>query len=72
MLEFILKKLLLLGGYIHGRHKLTYGVDLDHIRLLGVLQVIYKLHMFIFEFVLSSFYLLNFNFSNCHFASGRE
>uniref|UniRef100_M8BM15 Heparan-alpha-glucosaminide N-acetyltransferase n=1 Tax=Aegilops tauschii TaxID=37682 RepID=M8BM15_AEGTA len=29
---------ILQGGYIHGRHKLTYGVDLDHIRLLGVLQ----------------------------------
>ncbi|XP_062180934.1 uncharacterized protein LOC133885262 isoform X2 [Phragmites australis] len=29
---------ILQGGYIHGRHKLTYGVDLDHIRWLGVLQ----------------------------------
>uniref|UniRef100_A0A0D9WD07 Heparan-alpha-glucosaminide N-acetyltransferase catalytic domain-containing protein n=1 Tax=Leersia perrieri TaxID=77586 RepID=A0A0D9WD07_9ORYZ len=29
---------ILQGGYIHGRHSLTYGVDLDHIRWLGVLQ----------------------------------
>ncbi|KAF6982724.1 hypothetical protein CFC21_001070 [Triticum aestivum] len=29
---------ILQGGYIHGRHKLTYGIDLDHIRWLGVLQ----------------------------------
>ncbi|XP_047095599.1 heparan-alpha-glucosaminide N-acetyltransferase-like isoform X1 [Lolium rigidum] len=30
--------IILQGGYIHGRHNLTYGVDLDHIRWLGVLQ----------------------------------
>lgn len=42
-LEFILVNFFLhVGGYIHGRHKLTYGVDLDQIRWLGVLQVIYK------------------------------
>ncbi|XP_006654067.3 heparan-alpha-glucosaminide N-acetyltransferase-like [Oryza brachyantha] len=29
---------ILQGGYIHGRHILTYGIDLDHIRWLGVLQ----------------------------------
>ncbi|GJN35994.1 hypothetical protein PR202_gb24816 [Eleusine coracana subsp. coracana] len=29
---------ILQGGYVHGRHSLTYGVDLDHIRWLGVLQ----------------------------------
>ncbi|BAF16607.1 uncharacterized protein [Oryza sativa Japonica Group] len=29
---------ILQGGYIHGRHNLTYGIDLDHIRWLGVLQ----------------------------------
>ncbi|XP_062230803.1 uncharacterized protein LOC133928480 isoform X2 [Phragmites australis] len=29
---------ILQGGYIHGRHSLTYGVDLDHIRWIGVLQ----------------------------------
>ncbi|KAL5202447.1 hypothetical protein ABZP36_013399 [Zizania latifolia] len=29
---------ILQGGYIHGRHSLTYGIDLDHIRWLGVLQ----------------------------------
>ncbi|TVU17531.1 hypothetical protein EJB05_33573 [Eragrostis curvula] len=29
---------ILQGGYVHGRHKLTYGVDVDHIRWLGVLQ----------------------------------
>ncbi|VAH02497.1 unnamed protein product [Triticum turgidum subsp. durum] len=29
---------ILQGGYIHGRHKLTYVIDLDHIRWLGVLQ----------------------------------
>lgn len=27
------------GGYFHGRNHLTYGVDVDHIRWLGVLQV---------------------------------
>ncbi|XP_047095600.1 heparan-alpha-glucosaminide N-acetyltransferase-like isoform X2 [Lolium rigidum] len=31
--------IILQGGYIHGRHNLTYGVDLDHIRWLGVLQI---------------------------------
>ncbi|KAK3140675.1 hypothetical protein QOZ80_5AG0404210 [Eleusine coracana subsp. coracana] len=29
---------ILQGGYVHGRHSLTYGIDLDHIRWLGVLQ----------------------------------
>uniref|UniRef100_A0A0E0KYN7 Heparan-alpha-glucosaminide N-acetyltransferase catalytic domain-containing protein n=1 Tax=Oryza punctata TaxID=4537 RepID=A0A0E0KYN7_ORYPU len=29
---------ILQGGYIHGRHSLTYGIDLEHIRWLGVLQ----------------------------------
>jgi len=37
---------ILQGGYIHGRHKLTYGVDLDQIRWLGVLQVMYRAHIF--------------------------
>lgn len=60
MLDFILIFFLLLGGYIHGRHKLTYGVDLDHIRWLGVLQVIRKLHMFIFEFVFVFFLFTEF------------
>jgi len=30
---------LFIGGYFHGRGKLTYGVDLSKIRWLGVLQV---------------------------------
>ncbi|XP_073009907.1 uncharacterized protein [Typha latifolia] len=30
--------LILQGGYFHGLNKLTYGVDLDRIRWLGVLQ----------------------------------
>jgi len=29
----------ILGGYFHGRNDLTYGVDVDKIRWLGVLQV---------------------------------
>lgn len=28
-----------LGGYFHGRRNLTYGVDLEKIRVMGVLQV---------------------------------
>ncbi|XP_020593409.1 heparan-alpha-glucosaminide N-acetyltransferase-like, partial [Phalaenopsis equestris] len=31
---------LLQGGYFHGRNHLTYGVDIDHIRWLGVLQLV--------------------------------
>ncbi|XP_075483900.1 uncharacterized protein LOC142524054 [Primulina tabacum] len=31
---------ILQGGYFHGRSHLTYGVDLEKIRMMGVLQVI--------------------------------
>ncbi|XP_010931719.1 uncharacterized protein [Elaeis guineensis] len=37
-LKLFLLGLLLQGGYFHGRHHLTYGVDIDHIRWLGILQ----------------------------------
>ncbi|KAJ1261787.1 hypothetical protein BS78_09G057400 [Paspalum vaginatum] len=37
-LKLFILGVVLQGGYIHGRHDLTYGVDLDHIRWLGVLQ----------------------------------
>ena len=36
---FFLNGMLILGGYFHGRNNLTYGVDFDQIRWLGVLQV---------------------------------
>jgi hypothetical protein len=49
---------LIVGGYIHGRHNLTYGVDLDHIRWLGVLQVTYILHFFFAFFTAISTFLL--------------
>lgn len=29
-----------IGGYFHGRDDLTYGVDVNQIRWMGVLQVI--------------------------------
>lgn len=29
-----------LGGYFHGRDKLTYGVDVATVRVMGVLQVL--------------------------------
>lgn len=31
--------IILLGGYFHGRNHLTFGVDVEKIRWLGVLQV---------------------------------
>lgn len=37
-IKLFLLGLLLQGGYFHGRHNLTFGVDLDRIRWLGVLQ----------------------------------
>ncbi|KAL5700965.1 heparan-alpha-glucosaminide N-acetyltransferase [Ranunculus cassubicifolius] len=36
--KLFLLGLVLQGGYFHGRNHLTYGVDIDHIRVLGVLQ----------------------------------
>ncbi|XP_074591348.1 uncharacterized protein LOC141847255 isoform X2 [Curcuma longa] len=36
--KLFLLGLLLQGGYFHGRNNLTYGVDLDRIRWLGILQ----------------------------------
>lgn len=37
-LKLFFAGLLLQGGYFHGRNHLTYGVDIDQIRWLGVLQ----------------------------------
>lgn len=37
-LKLFITGLLLQGGYFHGIHNLTFGVDLLHIRLMGVLQ----------------------------------
>ncbi|KAJ6796122.1 putative heparan-alpha-glucosaminide N-acetyltransferase isoform X1 [Iris pallida] len=37
-IKLFLLGVLLQGGYFHGRGHLTYGVDIDHIRWLGVLQ----------------------------------
>lgn len=37
-LKLFLLGLLLQGGYFHGRDHLTYGVDIDYIRWLGILQ----------------------------------
>ncbi|GAB4841065.1 hypothetical protein Ancab_021810 [Ancistrocladus abbreviatus] len=37
-IKLFLLGVLLQGGYFHGRHSLTYGVDLEKIRWLGVLQ----------------------------------
>lgn len=31
--------MIMLGGFFHGIHELTYGVDIRKIRLMGVLQV---------------------------------
>ena len=45
---------LLLGGYFHGRNDLTYGVDIDKLRWLGVLQVVFS-NMFQKAFVFSFF-----------------
>ncbi|XP_058076109.1 uncharacterized protein LOC131224773 isoform X2 [Magnolia sinica] len=36
--KLFLLGLVLQGGYFHGRNNLTYGVDIEHIRWLGVLQ----------------------------------
>jgi len=49
---------ILQGGYIHGRHKLTYGVDLDQIRWLGVLQ---RIAIGYFLAVISEIWLVNNN-----------
>lgn len=49
---------ILQGGYIHGRHKLTYGVDLDHIRWLGVLQ---RIAIGYFVAAMSEIWLVNNN-----------
>ncbi|XP_066366466.1 uncharacterized protein [Miscanthus floridulus] len=49
---------ILQGGYIHGRHKLTYGVDLDHIRWLGVLQ---RIAVGYFVAAMSEIWLVNNN-----------
>ncbi|KAL0903169.1 hypothetical protein M5K25_027526 [Dendrobium thyrsiflorum] len=37
-IKLFLLGVLLQGGYFHGRNHWTYGVDIDHIRWLGVLQ----------------------------------
>ncbi|XP_011041650.1 PREDICTED: heparan-alpha-glucosaminide N-acetyltransferase-like isoform X3 [Populus euphratica] len=37
-IKLFLLGLLLQGGYFHGRHDLTYGVDVSKIRWMGVLQ----------------------------------
>ncbi|XP_068662091.1 uncharacterized protein [Aristolochia californica] len=37
-IKLFLLGVLLQGGYFHGRDNLTYGVDVEHIRWLGVLQ----------------------------------
>ncbi|XP_052303108.1 uncharacterized protein LOC7495229 isoform X2 [Populus trichocarpa] len=37
-IKLFLLGLLLQGGYFHGRHNLTYGVDVGKIRWMGVLQ----------------------------------
>ncbi|XP_052191427.1 uncharacterized protein LOC127800700 [Diospyros lotus] len=37
-IKLFLLGVILQGGYFHGRHHLTYGVDLGKIRFLGVLQ----------------------------------
>ncbi|CAD6272800.1 unnamed protein product [Miscanthus lutarioriparius] len=49
---------ILQGGYIHGRHKLTYGVNLDHIRWLGVLQ---RIAIGYFVAAMSEIWLVNSN-----------
>lgn len=43
------------GGYFHGRDHLTYGVDLEKIRFMGVLQVLQLIYLL----------LLFFNTNNC-------
>ncbi|CAI0557557.1 unnamed protein product [Linum tenue] len=37
--KLFLLGILLQGGFLHGLNSLTYGVDLERIRLLGILQV---------------------------------
>ena len=37
------------GGYLHGVHNLTYGVDILSIRLMGVLQVIVSVPYVVFH-----------------------
>uniref|UniRef100_A0A6N2M913 Heparan-alpha-glucosaminide N-acetyltransferase catalytic domain-containing protein n=1 Tax=Salix viminalis TaxID=40686 RepID=A0A6N2M913_SALVM len=37
-IKLFLLGLVLQGGYFHGRHDLTYGIDVGKIRLMGVLQ----------------------------------
>ncbi|PAN17353.1 hypothetical protein PAHAL_3G124700 [Panicum hallii] len=49
---------ILQGGYIHGRHKLMYGVDLDQIRWLGVLQ---RIAIGYFLAAISEIWLVNNN-----------
>ncbi|CAL4902850.1 unnamed protein product [Urochloa decumbens] len=54
---------ILQGGYIHGRHKLTYGVDLDQIRWLGVLQ---RIAIGYFLAAISEIWLINNNLVDSH------
>ncbi|KAK1278700.1 hypothetical protein QJS04_geneDACA007140 [Acorus gramineus] len=48
--------LILQGGYFHGRNDLTYGVDVDRIRWLGVLQ---RISIGYFLAALSEIWLVN-------------
>jgi heparan-alpha-glucosaminide N-acetyltransferase len=38
-LKLLLLGLFLQGGFIHGLNNLTYGIDVEKIRLMGILQV---------------------------------
>jgi hypothetical protein len=38
------------GGFFHGVRSLTFGVDLQEIRLMGILQV-YGMHRFVMSYV---------------------
>lgn len=37
--KLLLMGLVLQGGFFHGLNHLTYGVDLQHMRWMGILQV---------------------------------
>ncbi|KAI4301467.1 hypothetical protein L6164_034745 [Bauhinia variegata] len=59
-IKLFLLGLLLQGGYFHGRHNLTYGIDVSKMRLLGILQ---RIAIGYFLASISEIWLVNHNIS---------
>lgn len=55
---------LALGGYFHGVNSLTFGVDIDKVRWLGILQVFYSTKWILVFFYLYLSIIFSSNISN--------